>query len=99
MDLKGRKWQKTGEDCKTSGLRPVLSDDLIKEHVVEMEEEKSGMAMGKVQGKTFTLHRMGGYGLDLAGSGNGHMASSCVYGNELRGLLECGEFGELLLAI
>ena len=28
-------------------------------HVVEMEEEKSGMAMGRAEGKTFTLHRDG----------------------------------------
>ena len=53
--------------------------------MVEMEEEKSGMTMRKAEGKTFTLHRMGGFGLDLAGSGNGHMASSCVYGNERLG--------------
>jgi hypothetical protein len=33
-----------------------------------------------------------GYGLDRAGSGEGHVAGSCECGNETLGSIKCGEF-------
>ena len=35
---------------------------------------------------------MWGYGLDLSGSGQGQVASTCECGNELSGSIKCGEF-------
>ena len=35
---------------------------------------------------------MRGYGLDGVGSGQGHVAGACEYGNELSGSIKCGEF-------
>ena len=35
---------------------------------------------------------MWGYGLDPAGSGEGQVAGTCEYGNELSGFIKCGEF-------
>ena len=32
------------------------------------------------------------YGLDRAGSGQGQVAGTCEYGNELLGSIKCGEF-------
>jgi hypothetical protein len=32
------------------------------------------------------------HGLDSAGSGEGKVAGSCVFGNELSGSVKCGEF-------
>jgi len=67
--------------------------------VVQMEEEKSALMMVMMMGKRkdgpwcygiivrWTLRRMGGCGLDLAGSGQGQMSGSCVYGNELWGFV------------
>jgi hypothetical protein len=35
---------------------------------------------------------MWGYGLDQTGSGQGHMAGTCEYGNEPSGSIKCEEF-------
>ena len=35
---------------------------------------------------------MGGYELDLAGSGCGQVAGTCECGNETLGSIKCGEF-------
>ena len=34
----------------------------------------------------------GGNGLDISGSGHGHVAGACGYGNEHSGSIKCGEF-------
>jgi len=35
---------------------------------------------------------MGGHGLDLYGSGHGHVAGTCESGNEPSGSMKCGSF-------
>jgi len=35
---------------------------------------------------------MWGYGLDRAGSGEGKVAGTCEWDNELSGSIKCGEF-------
>jgi hypothetical protein len=39
---------------------------------------------------------MGGHGLNQSGSGQGQVASSCVYGGEPSVSIKCGEFLEWL---
>jgi hypothetical protein len=36
----------------------------------------------------------GGHGLNQSGSGQGHVAGSCEYGDEPSGSIKCGEFLE-----